>query len=744
MDIRVLEAQQWLNENYGNNPLFDRQEEDGVVTTLVMMGLVEALQIELNIGSVTGIFGNQTLAACPTLKLGDTGNIVRILQHGLFCKGYDPGLDYGNFDSQTEQAIRDMQTDAGLIGAMQHEYVSPILFQAILSMEWYKLVSNGDPVIREMQQTYNYYYQDYIGICPCDGVCSRSTVQAMIYVLQAMEHLPTDVANGNFGPTTRRCCPNLPYDGEALDYFNEPYGDAAIQRLTQLFQYALHCYDAKRGQKNRFSPGVFNGKFTVSTSTSIQAFQRFVGLDVTGNVTINEWMALFVSYGNPSRSAEAIDCYTRLSDAYLEKLSVDGYKIVGRYLTGDVVIDGQRVAKNLLRPEMRRIFAHGMKLFLIYQDAREYMTENDTDDLYNYFTESRGYSDAEKAFCTAKVLGVPEDEIIYFAVDYDFMESEVYAKVVPYFKGINDYASKEGRSYKIGIYGSRNTCSIVADEGYSISSFVSDMSSGYSGNMGFPLPDDWAFDQIDETSLHSNDGVFGIDRNVVSERYTGFKIIDESNDIDGYEANGTALILHSDNFEKKIPVYWSKVLENGEYVAKNPMFDYILPDTCFNLRPSYTEGSISFVYFLDKGGRLNAGFIDMKDINEDPQTSTYPYQQGHVTRDSKTGSSSITFLPDPTPPGQGLERIFIVTSPVTIYKQNGDRNRELPVNSRITIANNCETGAKFPARITAVQFMLPSAEGGVFEFVDPDMGYGWVDLDIGLKPDKRKLINEWN
>ena len=164
MDIRVLEAQQWLNENYGNNPLFDRQEEDGVVTTLVMMGLVEALQIELNIGSVTGIFGNQTLAACPTLKLGDTGNIVRILQHGLFCKGYDPGLDYGNFDSQTEQAIRDMQTDAGLIGAMQHEYVSPILFQAILSMEWYKLVSNGDPVIREMQQTYNYYYQDW-NIC---------------------------------------------------------------------------------------------------------------------------------------------------------------------------------------------------------------------------------------------------------------------------------------------------------------------------------------------------------------------------------------------------------------------------------------------------------------------------------------------------------------------------------------------------------------------------------------------------
>ena len=718
------------------------QEEDGVVTTLVMMGLVEALQIELNIGSVTGIFGNQTLAACPTLRLGDSGNIVRILQHGLFCKGYDPGLDYGNFDSQTEQAIRDMQNDAGLTGSMQHEYVLPILFQAILSMEWYKLVSNGDPVIREMQQTYNYYYQDYIGICPCDGVCSRSTVQAMIYVLQAMEHLPTDVANGNFGPTTRRCCPNLPYDGEALDYFNEKYGDAAIQRLTQLFQYALHCYDAKRGEKNRFSPGTFNGKFTVSTSTSIQAFQRYVGLEPTGNVTLNEWMALFVSYGNQARPATAIDCYTRLSDAYLEKLKIDGFRIVGRYLTGDVVIDGKRVAKNLLRPEMRRIFAHNMRLFLIYQDAREYMTENDTADLYNYFTEERGYSDAEKAFCTAKVLGVPKDEIIYFAVDYDFMESEVYAKVVPYFKGINDYASKEGRSYRIGIYGSRNTCSIVANKGYSVSSFVSDMSSGYSGNMGYPLPDDWAFDQIDETSLYSYDGVFGIDRNVVSERYMGFTILDTSGDIDGYEDNGTALILLSYNSDKKVPVYWSKVLENGVYVAKNPMFDYILPETCFNLRPSYTDGSIVFVYFLDKGDRLNAGFIDMRDIKEDPQTSTLPFERGDVIRDSVTGFSYIAPYPDPGPSDPAIEYDFIVTSPVTIYKQNGE-NRELPVNSKVTIASNCVTGAKFPDRISAVQFMLPNAEGGVYEFIDPSAGYGWVDLDIGLKPMNRRLISSW-
>ena len=467
MDIRVKEAQQWLNETYGSNPEFDTQKEDGVVTTLVMMGLVEGLQIELGISSITGIFGNQTLAACPTLKQADLGNVVRILQHGLFCKGYDAGLNYGTFDAKTEQAVLEMQEDAGLIGSMQHDYVSPILLQAILSTEWYKLVGGGSSTIREMQQMLNYYYQDYVGICPCDGIFNRGTAEAMIYALQAMEHLPVNVANGNFGPTTRNCCPTIPYDGIVTDYFDELYGEAAITRMTQLLQYALFCNGWKKGVSgSKYHPGRFDGVWTQATADALKVFQEFVELDPTGIATLDEWMALMVSYGNFNRPGAAIDCYTRLTDAHLEALSKK-YKYVGRYLTGDVVIGGQRVAKNLLRPEMKRIFSHGLNLLLIFQDARQYMTENDTDDLYYYFTEARGYSDAEKAFCTAKTLGVPKDEIIYFAVDYDFMQAEVYARVVPYFKGINDYAKKEGKSFQIGIYSARNTCSIVAEEGYS-------------------------------------------------------------------------------------------------------------------------------------------------------------------------------------------------------------------------------------------------------------------------------------
>lgn len=518
--------------------------------------------------------------------------------------------------------------------------------------------------------------------------------------------------------------------------------------MTQLLQYALFCNGWKKGVSgSKYHPGRFDGVWTQATADALKAFQEFVELDPTGIATLDEWMALMVSYGNFNRPGAAIDCYTRLTDAHLEALSKK-YKYVGRYLTGDVVIGGQRVAKNLLRPEMKRIFSHGLNLFLIFQDARQYMTENDTDDLYYYFTEARGYSDAEKAFCTAKTLGIPKDEIIYFAVDYDFMQAEVYARVVPYFKGINDYAKKEGKSFQIGIYSARNTCSIVAEEGYSISSFVSDMSSGYSGNMGYPLPEDWAFDQIDEFDIDTADGPLGIDKNVVSHRYLGINdfIKSEPDITDGFSANGEALILKpasASDIGVGVPVYWSKVLVDGKYVVRNPMFDYIWPDTCFNLQPSNSNGSARYVYFLDKGGRLNAGFIDMKDINNDARLSTYPFEQGHVMRDSETGESRIIVFPDPGPMDPPIEYTFITTAPVKIYYGDGKDKMTLPVNSRVTIASNCSTGASYPDRITAIQYMLPNGEGSIYEYIDADNGYGWVDLDLGLKPNDRRLISAW-
>ena len=72
-----------------------------------------------------------------------------------------------------------------------------------------------------MQQEFNRKYESYIGLIPCDGVYGRSTNSALIYAYQAEEGLPVGVANGNFGPTTRKCAPNIPYtrsSGAALTY----------------------------------------------------------------------------------------------------------------------------------------------------------------------------------------------------------------------------------------------------------------------------------------------------------------------------------------------------------------------------------------------------------------------------------------------------------------------------------------------------------------------------------------------
>lgn len=40
-----------------------------------------------------------------------------------------------------------------------------------------------------------------------------------------------------------------------------------------------------------------------------------------------------------------------------------------------------------------------------------------------------------------------------------------------------------------------------------MSSFVADMSTGYSGNMGYPMPANWAFDQILEFQLVYSEGI---------------------------------------------------------------------------------------------------------------------------------------------------------------------------------------------------------------------------------------------
>lgn len=132
---------------------------------------------------------------------------------------------------------------------------------------------------------------------------------------------------------------------------------------------------------------------------------------------------------------------------------------------------------------------------------------------------------------TAHRLGFPAGTIIYFAVDYDVLGYEIHEKIVPYFQEINETFDKITENlgvkrYKIGIYSSRNVCSTVRTAyGTGIEGlFVADMSSGYSGNLGFAMPTDWAFDQFAQLFGSSNGigvdidkvGYSGLDQGVSS------------------------------------------------------------------------------------------------------------------------------------------------------------------------------------------------------------------------------------
>ena len=73
------------------------------------------------------------------------------------------------------------------------------------------------------------------------------------------------------------------------------------------------------------------------------------------------------------------------------------------------------------------------------------------------YTLESGVSEAQKALSAARQLGIPENAIIYFAIDYDVMESGINA-VKQYFAGIRRVFEKAGYYYHAGIYGARNVC----------------------------------------------------------------------------------------------------------------------------------------------------------------------------------------------------------------------------------------------------------------------------------------------
>jgi len=482
MDQRVLQTQEWLNDTYTGVSGYTPITEDGATGFVTFNALIKALQIELGI-TPDGDFGPGTLSACPATisqvpdeNTATPTNLHYIIQGSLWCKGYSPGGFTGIFGPGTADAIEEFQGDAGIT---QNGIIKPYILQAIMNTDGYKLDTNGDVNVQTVQRDLNNRYGATIGLSPSNGIWGRKAHKNLIKVAQ-IEWGVTPV-DGIFGSGTLNSAPTL--SRNTSGYTNS----------KRLLQWAL-CV-------NGYYPGGFTGTFGNGTYNAVYSFQDFSCIGADGVVGKKTWASLMISCGDTTRQGSACDCSTRLTAERAATLVSAGYTTVGRYLTNASTPNA--LDKRMTASEIAIMAGAGLRVFPIYQTIGNHAS---------YFTGTQGYSDLIAATTAAKILGFPETTIIYFAVDCDPVDDEIESNIIPYFQALNNTTTEP--SYRIGVYGTRNVCRSTAAAGYSCSSFVSDMSSGYSGNLGFALPTDWAFDQIATKTVSSGTGAIQIDNNI--------------------------------------------------------------------------------------------------------------------------------------------------------------------------------------------------------------------------------------
>jgi peptidoglycan hydrolase-like protein with peptidoglycan-binding domain len=611
-DPMVLATQQWLNATYGNDSRFNKIDEDGSTGWQTIYALTRALQIELGIQSTADAFGPSTqslYSANPIAPNDEENNKNAILQGALWCKGY--AAIYGDtLDNTFPQAVADsvleLKADAGVVTT--DATVTTDFMKGLLSMDQYKLVASGDENIREFQQFINQNYEAYTGIIPCDGIYDRNTNLASIYVLQAMEGMPVGTANGNFGPGTKSSCPAIPYSGAQVSYnTGAPYTDAQVSDFTYLLNFCLYVNGFKGISITR----------TVDTGM-IELFQTLCALDADGYAGLQTWSSLLVSYGDNTRRGTACDTRFPIDATNLAILKANGYTTVGRYITPGV-IDG--VEKSMSLDELSLITEGGLSVFPIFEYGYD----------RSYFTEAGGVNDGEWANQLAESLNLPYGTVIYFTVDFDALDADVTTNVLPYFKGLSEELSTV---YQVGIYGARNVCARVCEAGYAVSSFISDMSSGFSGNMGYPLPSDWGYDQISNIVISDGAGhTLEIDNDIMSERAKSVSsiYINTDEDVSGLTLNDKPFNSYArvNMSNTSLSVYDNEPVTNGiftkigeikpgeMFVAWNNVHGVISADT---VDLKYIFG----VLFRDSAGKLSQGYVE----GNDPDTNiAYPWLQ---------------------------------------------------------------------------------------------------------------------
>ncbi|MCS4275484.1 peptidoglycan hydrolase-like protein with peptidoglycan-binding domain [Mycetocola sp. BIGb0189] len=457
-----------------------------------MFSLIRALQIELGVAGPSNTFGPGTEAAFVNSigMINDkTSNkkIVAILQCALWCKGYTGGKVGDGWNTQVAASVAMIRSDLGLTA--DPVGVNAKLMKSLLTMDAYVLLRGGSDAIRAGQQTLNrrYSFRKDFYIVPCDGLFTRQMQQGLMYALQYELGMADGVATGNFGPGT---IAGIKTNAQLK------FGDSdGLKNFVSLFQLALSC--------NGYATPV-SGTFDATTRSQVTSFQTFMEIDVSSKADFGTWAALLVSTGDANRSVAGMDTTDRLTKDRVLQLVNKGYTVAGRYLTVD--------EKNLKAGELDAILNNGMRLLPVFQNYNN---------AASFFTEAIGYDHGREAAIRSRQLGIRENVIIFFAVDYDATGAEASSIVLNYFRGVKKGLKVSNSvSYQVGVYGTRNVASIVHSASLATGVWVSGMSIGYSGNLGFKMPAEWMYNQIQEIHGQSNstNPENNIDRNVVSKR----------------------------------------------------------------------------------------------------------------------------------------------------------------------------------------------------------------------------------
>ncbi|MGA5360833.1 glycoside hydrolase domain-containing protein [Streptomyces purpurascens] len=492
----VLRAQRFVNSVYGSR-IGTTVEETGEADWATMYALTRALQYELGITALSDNFGPTTLstltAKYPVLD-ADTvpsPDFCRVIQSGLYCKGYDGGDLDGTYGARTRAAVTRLKTDMGVEQALPGDGLTPKVFKALLTMDSYVLGGSGTRQVREVQRWLNGRYigrQDFFAVA-CDGRVSRDTARALVFGVQYELGMADGTANGNFGPGTQ----------SALKSHPVRQGDTGV--YVRLFTAGMVV--------NR-RPVALTDSFDSYLAAAVRAFQSFVALPATGDGDFATFASLLASYGDQSRQGRACDTIAKVTPERAATLKAAGITYVGRYLTNP---SATSLPEKAVQPgELTTIARQGLRCFPIYQTVN-----NDASDFDYVAGRTAGYA----AVNAALDHGFRKGTRIFFAVDFDAIDAEITANVLPHFKGIKEAMADSGHPYEIGVYGSRNVCARVGAAGFSTASFVAGMSPGFDGNAGRPLPGDWAYDQFVIRTLGSGDGQLEVDVDAASGRDTG-------------------------------------------------------------------------------------------------------------------------------------------------------------------------------------------------------------------------------